>query len=123
MPLYPGTGRPQERGRANNIVNAALDPGAGSHEFRAAWGNTVLPALDAFNPDFILISDGFDAHRKDPLANLNLTEAVYTWVTEKVCAIAKARCASRVVSTLEGGYDLKSLAASATAHVRALTAG
>ena len=120
MPLYPGTGRPQERGRANNILNAALDPGAGSHEFRQAWDNTVLPALDAFNPEFILISAGFDAHRSDPLANLNLTEADYTWVTGKICAIAKARCAARVVSTLEGGYDLKALAASAAAHVKAL---
>ena len=122
MPLYPGTGRPQERGRANNIVNATLDPGAGSHEFRQAWDNDVLPKLDAFNPDFILISAGFDAHRRDPLANLNLTEADYTWVTEKVCAIAKARCASRIVSTLEGGYDLKALADSASAHVKALMA-
>jgi len=122
MPLYPGTGRPQERGRANNILNAALDPGAGSHEFRQAWDNTLLPALDAFNPDFILISAGFDAHRRDPLANLNLVEADYAWVTEKVCAIAKARCAGRVVSTLEGGYDLKALADSAAAHVKALMA-
>jgi acetoin utilization deacetylase AcuC-like enzyme len=122
MPLYPGTGRPQERGRANNILNAALDPGAGSHEFRQAWDNTVLPALDAFNPDFILISAGFDAHRRDPLANVNLVEADYTWVTEKLCAIAKARCAARVVSTLEGGYDLKALADSASAHVKALMA-
>ena len=122
MPLYPGTGRPQERGRAHNIVNAALDPGAGSHEFRQAWDNDVLPKLEAFNPDFILISAGFDAHRRDPLANLNLVEADYTWVTEKVCAIAKAKCAGRVVSTLEGGYDLKALADSASAHVKALMA-
>ncbi len=122
MPLYPGTGRPNERGRANNIVNAALDPGAGSTEFREAWETQVLPKLDAFNPDFILISAGFDAHRRDPLANLNLVESDYAWVTEKVCAIAKAKCASRVVSTLEGGYDLKALADSASAHVKALMA-
>ena len=122
MPLYPGTGRPQERGRAHNIVNAALDPGAGSHEFRQAWDNDVLPKLEAFTPDFILISAGFDAHRRDPLANLNLTEADYAWVTEKVCAIAKALCAGRVVSTLEGGYDLKALADSAAAHVKSLMA-
>jgi acetoin utilization deacetylase AcuC-like enzyme len=121
-PLYPGTGRPQERGRANNIVNATLDPGDGGHEFRQAWDNTVLPALDAFRPDFILISAGFDAHRRDPLANLNLTEADYAWVTEKVCAIAKQHCAGRVVSTLEGGYDLKALADSSVAHVKALMA-
>ena len=123
MPLYPGSGRPNERGRANNIVNAALDPGAGSTEFREAWEDTVLPALDAFKPEFILISAGFDAHRKDPLANLNLVEADYAWVTDRVCAIAKARCASRVVSTLEGGYDLKALADSAAAHVKALMVG
>lgn len=122
MPLYPGSGRPNERGRANNIVNAALDPGSGSHQFRQAWDNTVLPALDAFRPEFILISAGFDAHRRDPLANLNLVEADYTWVTERVCAIARERCASRVVSTLEGGYDLKALADSAAAHVKALMA-
>jgi acetoin utilization deacetylase AcuC-like enzyme len=120
MPLYPGTGRPSERGRSNNIINAALDPGAGSHEFRQAWDNTVLPALDAFRPDFILISAGFDAHRRDPLANLNLTEDDYGWVTRKLCGIARDRCGSRLVSTLEGGYDLGALAASAAAHVKAL---
>jgi len=122
MPLYPGTGRPQERGRTNNIHNVALDPGAGGHEFRQAWDNTILPALDAFNPDFVLISAGFDAHRRDPLANLNLTEVDYAWATAKVCEIAKTRCAGRVVSTLEGGYDLKALADSAVAHVKALMA-
>ena len=123
MPLYPGTGRPQERGRANNIVNASLDPGDGSHEFRQAWSNTVLPALEAFKPDFILISAGFDGHRRDPLANLNLVEADYSWVTSEICAIAKRQCAARVVSTLEGGYDLKALADSAAAHVKALMVG
>lgn len=122
MPLYPGTGRPSERGRANNIVNAALDPGAGSHEFRQAWDNTVLPALDAFRPDFILVSAGFDAHRRDPLANMNLTEQDYAWVTARLCAIAATHCAGRLVSTLEGGYDLNALAASAAAHVKALMA-
>jgi acetoin utilization deacetylase AcuC-like enzyme len=122
MPLYPGTGRPQERGRANNIVNATLDPGAGSHEFRQAWSNTVLPALGSFRPEFILISAGFDAHRRDPLANLNLVEEDYAWVTAQVCAIAKQHCAARVVSTLEGGYDLSALASSAAAHVKALMA-
>jgi acetoin utilization deacetylase AcuC-like enzyme len=122
MPLYPGTGRAQERGRAHNILNAPLDPGAGSHEFRQAWDNTILPALDAFRPDFVLISAGFDAHRRDPLANLNLTEADFAWATEKVCAVARARCAGRVVSTLEGGYDLKALADSSVAHVKALMA-
>jgi len=122
MPLYPGTGRAQERGRANNIHNAPLDPGSGPHEFRQGWDNTLLPALDAFRPDFVLISAGFDAHRRDPLANLNLTEADYAWITEKVCAIARTHCAGRVVSTLEGGYDLSALAASAATHVTALMA-
>ena len=122
MPFYPGTGRVHERGRALNIHNRPLDPGDGSHEFRQAWDNTLLPALDVFGPDFVFISAGFDAHRRDPLANLNLTEADFAWVTEKVCAIAKARCAGRVVSTLEGGYDLKALADSSVAHVKALMA-
>ena len=122
MPLYPGTGRPQEQGRAHNILNVPLDPGSGGTEFRVAWEGKILPALDAFKPGFIFISAGFDAHRRDPLANLNLTEADYTWVTEKVCAVAKARCASRVVSTLEGGYDLTALASSTAAHVKALMA-
>ena len=120
MPLYPGTGRPEEQGRAHNIVNVPLDPGSSGTEFRIAWESKVLPKLDAFKPDFILISAGFDGHRRDPLANLNLTEADYAWVTEKVCAVAKARCGSRVVSTLEGGYDLTALAQSSAAHVRAL---
>ena len=122
MPLYPGSGRPNEQGRAFNIVNVALDPGSGSHEFRQAWDNTVLPKLDAFKPEFILISAGFDAHRRDPLANLNLVEADYAWATDRICAIAKDRCNGRVVSTLEGGYDLTALAASAAAHVKALMA-
>jgi acetoin utilization deacetylase AcuC-like enzyme len=122
MPLYPGTGRPGERGRANNIVNASLDPGSGSHEFRQAWDNTVLPALDAFRPDFVFISAGFDAHRRDPLANLNLTEDDYAWVTRRLCALADTHCGGRVVSSLEGGYDLTALAASAAAHVKALMA-
>jgi acetoin utilization deacetylase AcuC-like enzyme len=122
MPLYPGSGRPNEQGRAFNIVNVALDPGSGGHEFRQAWDNTVLPKLDAFKPEFILISAGFDAHRRDPLANLNLVEADYAWATDRICAIAKDRCQGRVVSTLEGGYDLQALAASAAAHVKALMA-
>jgi acetoin utilization deacetylase AcuC-like enzyme len=122
MPLYPGTGRPSERGRTNNIVNATLDPGAGSHEFRQAWDNTVLPALDAFRPEFILVSAGFDAHRRDPLANLNLTEQDYAWVTGRLCDIAGTHCNGRIVSTLEGGYDLNALASSAAAHVKALMA-
>jgi acetoin utilization deacetylase AcuC-like enzyme len=119
MPLYPGTGRRDERGRGN-IHNAPLPPGAGGREFRQAWDGNILPALEAFRPEFILISAGFDAHRADPLANLNLTEADFAWATERLCRIADAVCDGRIVSTLEGGYDLDALAESAAAHVQVL---
>lgn len=119
MPLYPGTGRREERGRGN-IHNVPLPPGAGSHEFRQAWDNHILPALEAFRPEFVFVSAGFDAHRADPLANLNLTEADFAWVTARLRRIADAACDGRIVSTLEGGYDLEALAESAAAHVLAL---
>jgi acetoin utilization deacetylase AcuC-like enzyme len=119
MPLYPGTGRREERG-SGNIHNIPLPPGAGAHEFRQAWDNAILPALEAFRPEFIFISAGFDAHRADPLANLNLTEADFAWVTQRLCRVADAACDGRIVSTLEGGYDLNALAESAAAHVLAL---
>lgn len=121
-PLYPGTGSPRERG-VGNIVNVPLPPGAGSDAFRQAMDTHVLPALDAFAPDFVLISAGFDAHRADPLANLSLDEADFAWATERLMAIAAHHCGGRVVSTLEGGYDLDALGRSAAAHVRALMAG
>lgn len=120
-PLYPGTGMANEHG-VGNIFNAPLRPGAGSAEFRHAMGEIVLPALMDFQPDFILISAGFDAHRDDPLANLRLDEDDFAWVTREILRVAKSNCAGRVVSTLEGGYDLAALAASASAHVRALMA-
>jgi acetoin utilization deacetylase AcuC-like enzyme len=120
MPLYPGTGSPDERGIAGNVLNRPLRPGSGSVEFRAAYRDSVLPALEAFVPEFIFISAGFDAHRADPLANLALSEEDFGWVTAEICAIAARLCEGRVVSTLEGGYDLGALAASAAAHVRAL---
>jgi acetoin utilization deacetylase AcuC-like enzyme len=120
MPLYPGTGYPEERGVADNVLNRPLAPGSGSTEFRAAYRDSVLPALQAFGPEFILISAGFDAHRADPLANLALSEEDFGWVTGEICAAAASLCKGRVVSTLEGGYDLHALAASAAAHVRAL---
>jgi acetoin utilization deacetylase AcuC-like enzyme len=121
-PLYPGTGHSSEHG-VGNIVNAPLPPMAGSAEFRAAMTRIVLPALADFAPDFLIISAGFDAHRDDPLASLNFTEEDYAWVTTELMGVARACCAGRVVSALEGGYDLRALGASAAAHVRALMAG
>ena len=120
-PLYPGTGSASERG-VGNIVNVPLDPGANGAEFRVALREFILPALRDFGPDFILISAGFDGHREDPLANLNLTEEDFAWATREILAVADDCCAGRVVSTLEGGYDLDALAASISAHVRALMA-
>ena len=120
FPCYPGTGTAQERGSAGNIVNAPLAPGAGSAEFRAAWSDTIIPALNAFAPELLIISAGFDAHAADPLAQLRLREADFTWITEALLAVADANCPGRVVSLLEGGYDLDALAACTAAHVRAL---
>ncbi len=122
-PLYPGTGGIGERGRHGNIVNAPLAPMSGPAEFRDAMTETVLPALRAFEPDIVFISAGFDAHRADPLAMLNLEDADYGWATAEIMAVADECCGGRVVSTLEGGYDLRALASSAAAHVRALMAG
>jgi acetoin utilization deacetylase AcuC-like enzyme len=121
-PLYPGTGHTYETGIANNILNMPLPPGSGSAQFRAAFENKLLPALKGFLPELILISAGFDAHRNDPLAQLRFDESDFFWATERVCALAAEICAGRVVSTLEGGYDLDALARSAGAHVRALMA-
>ncbi len=121
-PLYPGTGRRDETGVAHNIVNAPLPPGAGGPEFRRAFERDILPALARFAPEFIIVSAGFDAHRDDPLAQLRLTESDFAWATQALCAVAKDACNSRVVSALEGGYDLDATAASAAAHVRALMA-
>jgi acetoin utilization deacetylase AcuC-like enzyme len=121
MPLYPGTGSAREMG-VGNICNAPLPPQAGSAEFRAAMSNRVLPALEAFRPEMLLISAGFDAHRADPLANLQLDETDFAWATDELMALAARHCGGRVVSTLEGGYDLDALAASAAAHVGRLMA-
>jgi acetoin utilization deacetylase AcuC-like enzyme len=120
-PLYPGTGASSETG-VGNIVNAPLRPNSGSPEFRYAFGNIILPALADFRPDFLIVSAGFDAHRRDPLAQLNLTEDDYDWVTRQLTGLAERLCGSRLVSSLEGGYDLQALGASAAAHVRALMA-
>jgi acetoin utilization deacetylase AcuC-like enzyme len=120
-PFYPGTGAADETG-VGNIVNVPLAPMSGSREFRAAMTEIVLPALRGFRPDLLLISAGFDAHADDPLASLRLQEGDYEWATRALMAVADECCRGRVVSTLEGGYDLPALAASAAAHVRALMA-
>jgi acetoin utilization deacetylase AcuC-like enzyme len=121
-PFYPGTGAAPDRGSYGNIVNAPLSSGAGSAEFRRAFQEKVLPALDAFAPELLMISAGFDAHRRDPLAGLDLDEADFAWVTQELAIVAARHAQGRIVSLLEGGYDLEALAASTAAHVRALMA-
>ncbi|MEY3730647.1 MAG: hypothetical protein RLZZ57_1403 [Pseudomonadota bacterium] len=121
-PLYPGTGAPDETG-VGNIFNATLPPGADGAAFRAVWQRELLPALEAFAPDLLIISAGFDAHAADPLAQLRLQEVDFAWITEELCALASRHAAGRVVSLLEGGYDLQALGASVAAHVRALAFG
>jgi acetoin utilization deacetylase AcuC-like enzyme len=120
MPLYPGTGARSERGAHDTIVNAPLSAGDGGPQFRAAFDSIILPRLEAFAPELVVVSAGFDAHARDPLANLNLTERDYAWVTEKLAALAERHAEGRLVSVLEGGYDLEGLAGSAAAHVGAL---
>ena len=120
MPLYPGTGAASEHG-VGNIVNVPLAPMSGSREFRHAFTTQILPALEQFGPELILVSAGFDAHRSDPLAQLMLVEADFAWVTERLLEVAAHHARGRLVSTLEGGYDLAALAASAAAHVARLT--
>jgi len=119
MPLYPGTGAANETG-AGNIVNAPLNPGDDGTAFRDAMDVRILPALEKHRPDLIIISAGFDAHVRDPLANINLVEDDYAWVTRRLMDIADKHCESRVVSVLEGGYDLMGLSLSVAAHVHAL---
>jgi acetoin utilization deacetylase AcuC-like enzyme len=118
-PLYPGTGSVEERG-AGNIVNAPLSPGDGSYEFREVWDGALLPRLHAFKPQLVLVSAGFDAHRSDPIADIRLQTEDYAWITERLVDLARAHAGGRLVSTLEGGYDLTALAASVSAHVSAL---
>ncbi len=120
-PYYPGTGAASERG-VGNVVNVPLAAGSGSAEFRRAMDAEVLPALGAFKPDFVFISAGFDAHAADPLAGLRLADDDFAWATEEIARLAAECCRGRLVSTLEGGYDLGALAASCAAHVRALMA-
>ncbi|KRA14926.1 MULTISPECIES: histone deacetylase family protein [unclassified Lysobacter] len=121
MPLYPDTGYADERG-IGNIINAPLPPGAGSETFRKVWRERLLPAIDAFRPQLVLISAGFDAHRRDPLAQLELDGDDYRWITAELVAIADKHALGRVVSMLEGGYDLAALRECAVAHVGALLA-
>ena len=123
MPLYPGTGARSERGEHNTVVNAPLSPGDGGAKFREAFENVILPRLRDFRPELIVISAGFDAHQRDPLANLNLVEADFLWATQKIMEVAQASANGRVVSMLEGGYDLEGLSNSAAAHVSALMQG
>jgi acetoin utilization deacetylase AcuC-like enzyme len=123
MPLYPGTGATSERGEHDTIVNAPLRAGDGGERFREAFETVILPRVEAFRPDLILISAGFDAHWRDPVANLQLTEADFAWATRKLMDIAERRCGGRVVSLLEGGYDLEGLARSVKVHVRTLMRG
>ena len=120
MPLYPGSGATHEVGAHNNVLNAPLAPMTGGIEARRAWGDVILPAVDDFAPELILISAGFDAHAADPLANLNWEVEDFVWITRAICEVAEAHAKGRVVSTLEGGYDLAARAASAAAHVEAL---
>ncbi len=120
-PLYPGTGAASDTG-VGNIVNVPLRPMSGSAPFRLAMTGHILPALDAFRPELVLISAGFDAHRSDPLAQLMLEESDYIWVTGQLVEIAIRHAQGRVVSTLEGGYDLAALGASTAAHLRILMA-
>jgi acetoin utilization deacetylase AcuC-like enzyme len=121
-PWYPGTGRASETG-VGNLMNAPLSAGSGSREFRAAMTDKILPFIDKFAPELILISAGFDAHRDDPLADLNLVEDDYAWITAELTNLAGKHAGGRVVSVLEGGYNLAALGKSVAAHVRALMMG
>jgi acetoin utilization deacetylase AcuC-like enzyme len=120
MPLFPGTGALSERGEHDQIVNAPLRAGDGSETFREAFDVAILPRLEDFAPDLVIISAGFDAHRLDPLGHINLVEADFAWATQRLMEIAERRCKARIVSLLEGGYDLEGLSRSVAAHVSTL---
>jgi acetoin utilization deacetylase AcuC-like enzyme len=121
MPLYPNSGLPDDRG-VGNLANAPLAPGAGGEAFRAAWTRTLLPALEAFRPQLLLVSAGFDGHRLDPLADLELEAEDYRWLSAELAALAQRHAAGRVVSLLEGGYSLAALRACSVAHLQGLGA-
>ncbi len=118
-PLYPGTGAAHETG-VGNVLNVPLPDGTGSKAFRDVMERVVLPRVDEFSPQLLLISAGFDAHEADPLAGMNLTTEDFGWVTERLCDLADRHCKGRVVSSLEGGYDLAALGDAAAAHVKVL---
>jgi len=120
MPLFPGTGAVGETGEHNTIVNAPLRPGDGGAAFRAAFETRILPRLEEFKPELVIISAGFDAHMRDPLANINLAEADFIWATQKIMDVADHCAGGRVISLLEGGYDLQALGNSVAAHVATL---
>jgi acetoin utilization deacetylase AcuC-like enzyme len=120
MPLFPGTGAVGETGEHNTIVNAPLRPGDGGAAFRAAFETRILPRLEEFKPELVIISAGFDAHMRDPLANINLAEADFIWATQKIMDVADTCAGGRVISLLEGGYDLQALGKSVAVHVATL---
>jgi acetoin utilization deacetylase AcuC-like enzyme len=123
MPLFPGTGAVIEAGEHNTVVNAPLRPGDGGEAFRAALETRILPRLRDFRPELVIISAGFDAHMRDPLANINLTEDDFVWATQKIMDVADHCAEGRIVSLLEGGYDLRALGSSVAAHVTTLMQG
>jgi acetoin utilization deacetylase AcuC-like enzyme len=123
MPLFPGTGAVIESGEHNTVVNAPLRPGDGGEQFRSAFETRVLPRLRDFRPELVIISAGFDAHMRDPLASINLTEDDFVWATQKIMDVADQCAGGRVVSLLEGGYDLRALGNSVAAHVTILMRG
>ncbi len=120
MPLWPGSGRPDETGAYDTVLNIPLPPASGGAEMRAAYESQAFPRLRAFKPELIIISAGFDAHQDDPLANLNWSTGDFAWITSELCKIADEVCEGRIVSTLEGGYDLNALAEATRAHVEEL---
>jgi len=120
MPLYPGSGAAGERGAAGNILNLPMAPGSGGEAMRDVFSTRILPRLTDYAPELILISAGFDAHRADPLANLMWETEDFAWITRELCKAADQLCGGRIVSSLEGGYDLEALAEASAAHVREL---
>lgn len=120
MPLYPGTGAAHERGAHGNVINAPLSPGTDGVTMRSVYGSRLLRRVEEFEPELLLTSAGFDAHKDDPLANLNWSTEDFAWLTRELCKVADATCAGRVVSSLEGGYNLDALAASVAVHVAGL---
>lgn len=120
MPLWPGSGRPEEDGVHGQILNLPLPPGSGGVQMKAAYVDQAFPRLRTFKPELIIVSAGFDAHQDDPLAELNWSTEDFRWLSRELCALAAELCGGRIVSTLEGGYDLNALAAAAKAHVEEL---